>query len=82
MQTHMVRRRTNGTIDIDGHRQEALMLRARGRTEAFKKLTRRPWRYAAAAALLAAYVAFLPRMPAPPTATAMSIAADVAVPAN
>jgi hypothetical protein len=79
MQTPTVRRRDNGTIDIDSYRQEALMLRACVRTGTFKKVSRLPWRYAAAAAILAAYVVFLPRAPVSPTATSMQIASEIAV---
>jgi hypothetical protein len=79
MQTQQIRRRDNGTIDIDNYRQEALLLRARSRTEAFKKVGRLPWRYIGAVAIVAAYVAFLPRTPVPPTATSMLVPVDVAV---
>ena len=38
MQIEPVRRRSNGTIDIDSYRREALMLREQTRTEFFTKL--------------------------------------------
>lgn len=45
MQIEPVRRRSNGTIDIDSYRREALMLREQTRTEFFTKLahTARPF---------------------------------------
>ncbi len=39
MQIEPVRRRSNGTVDIDSYRREALMLREQTRTEFFTKLT-------------------------------------------
>jgi len=36
MQTHTIRRRSDGTVDIDSYRQEALALRAQTRTRFFR----------------------------------------------
>ncbi|MFN3657117.1 MAG: hypothetical protein ACK4UO_07670 [Pseudolabrys sp.] len=70
MQTLTIRRRTNGTIDIDGYRQEALMLRAQMMTGTLKKFGRLPWRYAGVAAIVAAYLVLLPHLSAADAAAA------------
>jgi hypothetical protein len=38
MQTDKIRHSSNGTIDIDSYRQEALVLRAQTRTQFFKRM--------------------------------------------
>ena len=40
MQNDAIRRRSNGTIDIDSYRRDALMLREQTRTEFFRSIGR------------------------------------------
>lgn len=77
MQTQQIRRLTNGTIDIDSYRQEALALRARAMRRTLNKGRRSPWVLIGAAAIIAAYVVFLPRTPVPPVASLMPISANI-----
>jgi len=79
MQTLTIRRRDNGTIDIDSYRQEALALRAGTMRRTLNRGRRSPWPLIGAAAIIAAYVTFLPRAPVPPTASAMLISANVSL---
>jgi len=59
MQIEPVRRRSNGTIDIDSYRQEARMLREQTRTEFFKIAGRAIRPLIGAAAIIAAYISTL-----------------------
>jgi hypothetical protein len=59
MQTDTIRRRSNGTIDIDGYRQEALTLRAQTRTQFFRSLGRVARPVIGTAAITVAYISAL-----------------------
>lgn len=66
MQSHTVRRRSDGTIDIDGYRQEALLLRRQVMTQFFRTAGRtlRP----VILAIIAAYISMRLILPTPVTA--------------
>lgn len=66
-----VRRRTNGTIDIDSYRQEALFLRAQTRTEFLKRVGRVARPLIGTVAILVAYAVFLLREAAPPATASL-----------
>jgi uncharacterized protein DUF3455 len=55
MQIEPVRRRSNGTIDIDSYRREALMLREQTRTEFFTKLAQAARPFFAGTMFIVAY---------------------------
>ena len=84
MQTDTIRRRTNGSIDIESYGREALRLRTQTRTDLFKRAGRLAlsWPVIGAAALATGYaarqavlasvstrLAAPPRTPAIPTAS-------------
>lgn len=79
MQTLQIRRRSNGTIDIDSYRQEALVLRAGTMRRTLNKGRRSPWPLIGAAAIIAAYVTFVPRTPVPPSASSMLVSANISL---
>jgi hypothetical protein len=66
MQTPTVRRRSNGTIDIDSYRQRALALRAQTTTQFFKSMG--PVFRPVMLALIAAYISMRLISPAPASA--------------
>jgi len=55
MQIDPVRRRSNGTVDIDGYRRDALMLREQTRTEFFRSIARAVRPFIGGAAIVVAY---------------------------
>jgi hypothetical protein len=57
MQIEPVRRRSNGTIDIDSYRREALILREQTRAECFKRVGRAVRPLMGVVTIIAAYVA-------------------------
>ena len=64
-QTHQVRRRTNGTIDIDYYRNHALMLRREAMRNMARGVDFSVLRLVATAALIVALIAMTSRGPAP-----------------
>jgi hypothetical protein len=69
MQTDTIRRRSNGTIDIDCYRQEALTRRAQTRTQFFSSVGRAVRPLMGAVAIIVAYISALHQMfPAPAAA--------------
>jgi hypothetical protein len=79
MQTQQIRRRSNGTIDIDSYRQEALVLRAQAMRRLSNKGRLLPWPLIGAVAIVVAYVTFLPRTPVPPSASSMLVSANLSL---
>lgn len=77
MQTQQIRRRANGTIDIDSYRQDALVLRVRAMRRTFNKARRLLWPLIGAVTVVVAYVALVPRMPVPPSASSILVSADI-----
>ena len=73
MQTDTIRRRSNGTIDIDCYRQEALTQRAQTRTQFFRSLGRVARPVIGTAAIIVAYISTLHLM------SQGSVAAEVPV---
>lgn len=53
MQIDTIRRRTNGTIDIDSYRRDAVALRTEARVQVGRRALRYGWPVVSAAALLA-----------------------------
>jgi hypothetical protein len=69
MQTDTIRRRSNGTIDIDSYRQEALTRRAQTRTQFFSGVGRAVRPLMGAVTIIVAYISALHLMfPAPAAA--------------
>ncbi|MGA7386457.1 MAG: DUF3455 domain-containing protein [Pseudolabrys sp.] len=73
MQTDTIRRRSNGTIDIDCYRQEALIQRAQTRTQFFRSLGHVARPVIGTAAIIVAYISTLHLM------SQGSVAAEVPV---
>jgi hypothetical protein len=59
-----IRRRSDGTLDIDHYRQEALRLRAQSHRQLFAR-ARQAWPLLAASLVVTAYVLVLPRLGGP-----------------
>ena len=78
MQTQQIRRRANGTIDIDSYRQDALVLRVQATRRILNKVRRLLWPLIGVVAVVAAHVAFLPRTSAPPSTSSMLVSAGIA----
>ena len=55
MQIDPVRRRSNGTVDIDSYRRDALMLREQTRTEFFRSIARAVQPFIGGVAIIVAY---------------------------
>ncbi|MGB9045153.1 MAG: hypothetical protein WCC81_22185 [Pseudolabrys sp.] len=59
MQIEPIRRRSNGTIDIDSYRRDALMLREQTRTEFFRSIARAVRPLTGVVAIIVAYTSAL-----------------------
>ena len=78
-ETEQIRRRTNGTIDIDHYRNLSLMLRRETMANVARGVSLAVLRRVAAAALIVALIAMSSRGPAPKGAAANAALAAITV---
>jgi hypothetical protein len=77
MHIEQIHRRSNGTIDTDFYRQEAILLRRQATNKFFRRL-RRPGRpILRSVAIVATYFLLSPRDPLPPGANSIFVSASV-----
>jgi hypothetical protein len=77
MHTDNIRRRENGTIDIDFYRREAFLARRATMRQSFRRARQLGRLLIEGATIAATYALLLPRDPRPPGASSIFVSANV-----
>ena len=77
MNTEKVKRRSNGTVDVDFYRQEAFLLRREATNKLFKRIRRASRPLIGTVTIIANYALLTPRETSPPSANSIFVSAEV-----
>ena len=77
MNIEKIKRRTNGTIDVDFYRQEAFVLRRDATNKLFRRLRRAGRPLIGVVTIIANYALLTPREPSPPSSNSIFVSAEV-----
>jgi hypothetical protein len=77
MSIEKIKRRSNGTIDVDFYRQEAFLLRRESTNKLFRRIRRASRPLIGAATIIANYALLTPREPSPPSTNSIFVSAEV-----
>ena len=77
MNIDKIKRRSNGTIDVDFYRQEAFLLRREATNKFFRRVRRASRPLIGVATIIANYALPTPREPSPPSANSIFVSAEV-----
>jgi hypothetical protein len=77
MHIDKIRRRSNGTIDIDFYRDEAFLLRRAATNKFFRRIRRAGRPLIGVATIIANYALLTPREPLPPSTSSIFVSAEV-----
>jgi len=77
MHTDNVRRRKNGTIDIDFYRRQAFLLRTEATNKFFRGAGQFGRAFIRAAAIVTTYALLLPRDPLPPGTSSIFVSSNI-----
>ena len=77
MNIETIKRRSNGTVDIDFYRQEAFLLRREATNKFFRRIRRASRPLIGVATIIANYALLTPREPSPPSTNSIFVSAEV-----
>lgn len=77
MNIDKIKRRSNGTIDVDFYRQEAFLLRREATNKYFRRIRRASRPFIGTVTLIANYALLTPREPSPPSNNSIFVSAEV-----
>jgi hypothetical protein len=77
MSIEKIKRRSNGTIDVDFYRQEAFLLRRESMNKLFRRIRRASRPLIGVTTIIANYALLTPRDPAPPSTNSIFVSAEV-----
>ena len=72
-----IKRRSNGTVDVDFYRQEAFLLRREATNKLFKRIRRASRPLISTVTIVANYALLMPRESSPPSANSIFVSAEV-----
>ena len=72
-----IKRRANGTVDVDFYRQEAFLLRREATNKFFRRIRRASRPFIGTVTLIANYALLTPREPSPPSTNSIFVSAEV-----
>ena len=77
MDIEKIKRRTNGTVDVDFYRQEAFLHRREATNKFFRRIRRASRPFIGTVTLIANYALLTPREPSPPSNNSIFVSAEV-----
>ena len=77
MSIEKIKRRTNGTVDVDFYRQEAFLLRREATNKFFRRIRRASRPFIGTVTLIANYALLTPRETSPPSTNSIFVSAEV-----
>ena len=77
MNKEKIKRRTNGTVDVDFYREEAFLLRRDATNKFFRRIRRASRPFIGTVTLIANYALLTPREPSPPSNNSIFVSAKV-----
>jgi len=77
MSIEKIKRRNNGTVDVDFYRQEAFLLRREATNKLFRRIRRASRPFIGTVTLIANYALLTPREPSPPSTNSIFVSAEV-----
>jgi len=77
MSIEKIKRRDNGTVDVDFYRQEAFLLRREATNKFFRRIRRASRPFIGTVTLIANYALLTPREPSPPSTNSIFVSAEV-----
>ena len=77
MNIEKIKRRTNGTVDVDFYREEAFLLRRDATNKFFRRIRRASRPFIGTVTLIANYALLTPREPSPPSNNSIFVSAEV-----
>lgn len=77
MNIDKIKRRSNGTIDVDFYREEAFLLRREATNKFFRRIRRASRPFIGTVTLIANYALLTPREPSPPSNNSIFVSAEV-----
>jgi len=77
MSIEKIKRRSNGTVDVDFYRQEAFLLRREATNKFFRRIRRASRPFIGTVTLIANYALLTPREPSPPSTNSIFVSAEV-----
>jgi len=77
MSIEKIKRRNNGTVDVDFYRQEAFLLRREATNKFFRRIRRASRPFIGTVTLIANYALLTPREPSPPSTNSIFVSAEV-----
>ena len=77
MNIDKIKRRSNGTIDVDFYREQAFLLRREATNKFFRRIRRASRPFIGTVTLIANYALLTPREPSPPSANSIFVSAEV-----
>jgi hypothetical protein len=77
MDNEKIKRRTNGTVDVDFYRQEAFLQRREATNKFFRHIRRASRPFIGTVTLIANYALLTPREPSPPSNNSIFVSAEV-----
>jgi hypothetical protein len=77
MNIEKIKRRSNGTVDVDFYRQEAFLLRREATNKLFKRIRRASRPLIGTVTIIANYALLTPRESSPPSANSIFVSAEV-----
>ena len=77
MNIEKIKRRTNGTVDVDFYREEAFLLRREATNKFFRRIRRASRPFIGTVKLIANYALLTPREPSPPSNNSIFVSAEV-----
>ena len=77
MNIEKIKRRTNGTVNVDFYREEAFLLRREATNKFFRRIRRASRPFIGTVTLIANYALLTPREPSPPSNNSIFVSAEV-----
>jgi len=77
MNIEKIKRRCNGTIDVDFYRQEAFFLRREATNKLFRRIKHAGRPLIGVITIIANYALLTPREPSPPSSNSIFVSAEV-----
>jgi len=77
MSIEKIKRRNNGTVDVDFYRQEAFLLRREATNKFFRRIRRASRPFIGTVTLIANYALLTPREASPPSTNSIFVSAEV-----